>query len=99
MTEFYTCDEVASKLKVKASTVWGWIRQGRLGAVRIGKSYRITAKDIQAMIHAGAQKKSPLCTEKGTKKAKETATAKGTEEVGGNGARGTGKAWQAGKDE
>ncbi len=47
MEKFYDCDDVAEMYKVKKSTVWGWIRRGFLSAKRVGKLYRISAKDLQ----------------------------------------------------
>lgn len=41
MVRFYTCEEVAEMYRIKVSTVWTWVREGKLKAVRIGKSYRI----------------------------------------------------------
>lgn len=41
MDKLYNCDEVAKRYGVKVETVWAWIREGKLKAVRIGKLYRI----------------------------------------------------------
>ena len=42
MEKFYTtCEEVAEMYRVKVSTVWAWVRAGKLKAVRVGKQYRI----------------------------------------------------------
>ncbi len=46
MERLYNCDEVAERYKVKKNTVWDWIRKGILPAIRIGKMYRITQKDL-----------------------------------------------------
>ncbi len=46
MERLYDCDEVAERYKVKKITVWDWIRKGFLPAKRIGKMYRISAKDL-----------------------------------------------------
>lgn len=42
MQKYYTCEELAERYRVKTATVWSWIRNGRLSAVRIGGLYRIT---------------------------------------------------------
>lgn len=42
MPKYYTCEEIAERYRVKTATVWGWIRGGKLCAVRIGGLYRIT---------------------------------------------------------
>lgn len=48
MDRFYTCEEVADLYRVKKTTVWAWIREGKLFAVRIGKFYRIRENDLSA---------------------------------------------------
>lgn len=42
-TEFYTVQQVADQLSVHHKTVRAWIDSGKLGAVRVGKLYRIPA--------------------------------------------------------
>ena len=42
MSKYYTCEEIAERYRVKTATVWGWIRNGRLSARRIGGLYRVT---------------------------------------------------------
>lgn len=44
----FTCEEVAERYKVKVITVWEWIRQKKLGAIKLGKEYRITEDDLVA---------------------------------------------------
>ena len=44
----YTCGEVAERYKVKVITVWEWIRQQKLGAIKIGKEYRVSEEDLIA---------------------------------------------------
>ena len=46
MSKMYTCDEVAERYKVKVITVWEWIRQQKLGAIKLGKEYRISEEDL-----------------------------------------------------
>nr|WP_302549534.1 helix-turn-helix domain-containing protein [Enterocloster clostridioformis] len=41
MPKYYTCEEIAERYRVKTATVWGWIRNGRLSAIRIGGLYRV----------------------------------------------------------
>lgn len=43
---FMTVDEVASLFRVSTMTVYRLIRSGDLGAVRVGRSYRLPAKDV-----------------------------------------------------
>lgn len=46
MSKMYTCEEVADRYKVKVITVWDWIRQKKLNAIKIGREYRINEKDL-----------------------------------------------------
>lgn len=50
--EFYSADEVASRLDLHVRTVRRFIREGKLEAVRIGKQYRIAAGDLDTFIGA-----------------------------------------------
>ncbi len=52
----YTTEEVADMLKVKKETVWGWIRKGKLPAVRpIGK-YLVREEDLCILMENGRKK-------------------------------------------
>lgn len=44
---FYTCEDVAELYGVKLSTVWKWIRDGKLAAYVIGKVYRIDEEQLK----------------------------------------------------
>ncbi|KAA2253861.1 helix-turn-helix domain-containing protein [Solihabitans fulvus] len=46
--ELFTADEVADRLGLHVRTVRGYVRDGRLKAVRIGKQYRIARADLEA---------------------------------------------------
>ena len=46
---FYSIEQVAERLGLHVKTVRGYVREGRLKAVRIGKQYRIAASDLAAM--------------------------------------------------
>ena len=52
MAQLYNCNEVAERYGVKVITVWDWIRTGKLGAMRVGKSYRISDDDLIAFENA-----------------------------------------------
>lgn len=45
----YSVEEVADLLGLHVRTVRGYIRDGRLNAVRIGKQYRIAPADLEAL--------------------------------------------------
>lgn len=48
LEDLYTCDEVATRYSVKPSTVWSWIRNKKLPAIRTGNGYRIRESDLKA---------------------------------------------------
>lgn len=45
----YSVEQVANRLGLHVRTVRGYVREGRLKAVRIGKQYRIAGEDLAAM--------------------------------------------------
>ncbi|MFI0793154.1 helix-turn-helix domain-containing protein [Micromonospora rubida] len=47
--EMYSVEQVAELLGLHVRTVRGYIRSGRLAAVRIGKQYRIARADLDAL--------------------------------------------------
>ncbi|HEX5997016.1 MAG TPA: helix-turn-helix domain-containing protein, partial [Jiangellales bacterium] len=47
--EMYSVEQVAHRLGLHVRTVRGYIRTGRLKAVRIGKQYRIAGADLDAL--------------------------------------------------
>lgn len=47
MHELYSCESVAERYGVRIRTVWGWIRKGKLSAIKIGKQYRVTSEDLR----------------------------------------------------
>ena len=52
--ELYSVEQVAERLGLHARTVRAYIRDGRLKAVRIGKSYRIVRGDLEALMGSAA---------------------------------------------
>ncbi|GHF76332.1 excisionase family DNA binding protein [Amycolatopsis bartoniae] len=48
--KLYSAEEVAERLGLHVRTVRGYVRDGRLKAVRIGKQYRITQEDLEALL-------------------------------------------------
>jgi len=50
--EVYTVEQFAERLKLHPKTVLRFIRDGRLRAVKVGKSYRILRGDLEAMTGA-----------------------------------------------
>lgn len=47
-----TPEQVAGILQIHVLTVYSYIRRGKLDAVRIGRSYRIMHKDLEAFIES-----------------------------------------------
>ena len=52
MDKLLTCREVAQIYGVKPATVWGWIRTGRLKAVKLGRLYRVEEKEAEKLKEA-----------------------------------------------
>ncbi len=50
---FYTPEELASMLKVTRQAVYNWIRQGHMEAVRIGRTVRIPAQEVERLLREG----------------------------------------------
>src|SRR5262245_47963430 len=48
MSQPYSVGQVAELLGLHVKTVRGYVRDGRLKAVRIGKQYRITREELEA---------------------------------------------------
>jgi excisionase family DNA binding protein len=46
--ELYSVEQVAERLNLNVRTIRGYVRDGRLKAVRIGKQYRIAREDLEA---------------------------------------------------
>lgn len=64
MNVFHTVEQVAERLGLHPKTVLRFIREGRLRATRVGKSYRIVASDLDvfAGVDTSAAKRSVRVT-------------------------------------
>lgn len=49
-SRLYSLDQVAEQLKLHVRTVRGYVRSGRLKAVRIGKQYRVASEDLESIL-------------------------------------------------
>lgn len=47
MLQLYTCQEIAERYRVEVITVWDWIRKKKLPAIKIGRDYRVSDRDIE----------------------------------------------------
>ncbi len=50
--QLYTPQEVADHLKVDVRTVYRWLREGELGAIRFQREYRISESDLKEFLEA-----------------------------------------------
>jgi excisionase family DNA binding protein len=60
--EFLTPEEVADILRVNVMTVYGYIQRANLDAIRLGRNYRISRKDLASFIKSRRTK--PRLTDK-----------------------------------
>ena len=49
--QYYSIEEVAKMLKVAYLTVYRWIQAKKLVALKAGKQYRITKKDLDTFLN------------------------------------------------
>ena len=52
-TKVYTLQEVADVLRVSRQTLYNNIRSGRLKAMKLGRTYRITEEQLQDILRNG----------------------------------------------
>lgn len=50
MEVYYTPKEISEKLKLNISTVYKWIREGRLKAVKLGDVWRIPESELNRLL-------------------------------------------------
>ena len=48
--EFYTAEELATKLKLNVMTIYRYIKAGRLKAHKIGKEFRIPKNEFERFL-------------------------------------------------
>jgi excisionase family DNA binding protein len=51
LDSYITIKEICQSLKVKKLTVYRWIKSGKLQAIKVGKSYRVTQQQIDNFIN------------------------------------------------
>jgi len=60
--QLFTAQEIADMLKIKKSTVYDMIKKGSLGAVRMGKSFRIPDSELRSYLKGRDLRKSEPVT-------------------------------------
>ncbi len=56
---FYTPEELAAMLKVTRQAIYNWIQQGRMEAVRIGRTVRIPGEEVERLLREGRSPRRP----------------------------------------
>lgn len=57
--DYYTVDEISNMLNIHPKTIQRYIREGKLRAAKIGKSWRITGHDLSTFIENDSYKSLP----------------------------------------
>lgn len=64
LPELYTIQEVAAHLRVRPSTVKGWIRAGQLRCLRRGRNWvRVSRQAVEGFLHREAGAEPLACPE------------------------------------
>jgi len=50
--------DIANRLQVNERTVTQWLRKGHLRGFKVGKEWRVSVKDLEALLEAAANKPS-----------------------------------------
>ncbi len=53
-----TPTDIANRLQMNERTVTQWLRKGHLRGFKIGKEWRVSMKDLEALLEASANKPS-----------------------------------------
>ncbi|NLZ54532.1 MAG: helix-turn-helix domain-containing protein [Thermoanaerobacteraceae bacterium] len=56
MEELYTPQEVADKFRVTLRTVYQWIKDGKLKAIKVGTLWRISKDSLEEFIRESTHK-------------------------------------------
>ena len=51
--QFSTVQELATILRITDQAIYKWIRQGKIAAVRFGRTYRIPAVEMERVLREG----------------------------------------------
>ncbi len=55
--EYFSPQQISDKFNVKARTVYAWIRQGRLKAIKLGDLWRIPQSALEEFIETSSHGK------------------------------------------
>lgn len=53
--EVYTLQEIEDLLQVTRRTTYNWIKDGKLKAFKVGKSWRVTKEALEEFMQTGTQ--------------------------------------------
>ena len=51
--KYYSVEQISGMLKIHPKTIQRYIREGRLRAAKIGKSWRVTGHDLSVFVESG----------------------------------------------
>ncbi|WP_257875834.1 helix-turn-helix domain-containing protein [Thermoanaerobacterium thermosaccharolyticum] len=51
LDEYFTVKEVSEKLKLNIMTIYKWINQGKIKAVKLGDTWRISETEINRILN------------------------------------------------
>ena len=55
LNKYYSVDEIAELLKIHPKTIQRYIREGRLKANKVGKSWRVSGHDLSSFTEGGSE--------------------------------------------
>ena len=56
MEKFYTPEQIAQLLQVNVVTVHRWLRDGKLKSVKLGRLWRVSARNLEEFVHSKAKR-------------------------------------------
>jgi len=49
--EYFTVKEVSEKLKLNTMTIYKWIKQGKIRAIKLGDTWRISESELNRILN------------------------------------------------
>lgn len=59
-TNLLTPEQVSEILQINVLTVYSYIKKGKLGAIRLGRSYRIVPEDLDRLLESNRVNKNKI---------------------------------------